>query len=559
MRRVSLFAQAIFDTHEKLIVDLFAGGGGASSGIEQATGRMVDIAINHNAAAVELHSINHPQTKHFQSDVFEVEPRLVCQGRPVGLLWASPDCTFHSKARGAKPIRHATKKRRALAWVVTRWAGQVRPDVIFLENVEEFAKWGPLRGPKDALYPCPKRKGKTFRNWVKSLTDMGYVVEWKELRACDYGAPTIRKRLFLIARCDGHPIIWPAPTHADPKIKDFKSTGLKPWRAVAECIDWSIPMLSIFATKDEAKEWGRAHGQSAPIRPLADKTMARIARGVKRYVVDSSKPFIVENIAANLISYHDHDEDKNARCSGLESPINVIDTANRHAVVASFMALNAGGYREDNLGHPMIEPASTITGKGANQSLVAAHFNTTNNSGKPDYAADGPAHTVVSTGAAHNVVAAHLQRDFGESVGSSMEDPIGTITGGGNGHAAMVGSFLLKYYGTNIGHGVDEPVHTITSGAQHHGLVTVKIKGVEHYISDIAMRMLQPKELYLAQGFRKGYCIDGVASDGRILTSSGKPITKTEQVKMCGNSVSPPCAEALVLANCPGLVVRRAA
>jgi DNA (cytosine-5)-methyltransferase 1 len=280
-----IFSQHLLDLNGELLVDLFAGGGGASAGIEAATGRTVDIAINHDAAAVAMHRVNHPTTDHHVCDVFEVDPREVTQGRPIGLLWASPDCTYHSKARGAKPIRSGNRKRRALAWVVTRWAGQVRPRVIMLENVEEFAEWGPLAGPPDQLRPCPRRRGRTFRRWVRSLTRLGYQVEWRELRACDYGAPTIRKRLFVIARRDGQPIVWPESTHGAGRAL--------PYRTAAECIDWSIPMLSIFATREEAKAWGRMNGQAAPVRPLAEATQRRIARGVMRYVVNNPRPFIV--------------------------------------------------------------------------------------------------------------------------------------------------------------------------------------------------------------------------------------------------------------------------
>lgn len=649
---MSLFAQALLDTHDELIVDLFAGGGGASSGIEEALGRMVDIAINHNAKAVEMHRANHPQTEHFVSDVFEVEPRLVTQGRSIGLLWASPDCTFHSKARGAKPIREKTKKRRALAWVVTRWAGQVKPRVIMLENVEEFAKWGPLRGPKDNLRPCPKRKGKTFRRWVKSLTDLGYVVEWKELRACDYGTPTIRKRLFLIARCDGKPIVWPEATHGDPNAKGFKGSGLKPWRAIAECIDWTIPMLSIFATKEEAKEWAAFHGVSAPIRPLADKSMSRIARGVKKFVLDNPKPFLVSIAhgdngrwsdgtasmdkpvgtmtakgsfavvspfvagvggrqgqspergieqpmqtvtakadsvlvspfttprygeregqeprcgsvevpspvivpsangsslcAANLVSYHSA-KGTEARGSEIDGLIPTIDTQNRFAVVASFMAQNNSGFNE-GAGRSLDDPGATILANSTGHfGLIAAHCNTINNSGNPLYGADQPSHTIVATGAAHTVVGANLMTNTSGSVGSKLDEPVPTLTTGN--HQYMVAAFMAKYYGTTTGQSVDEPADTIC-GTHHHALVEVMIGKEKHVINDIGMRMLQPKELYLAQGFRPGYIFDHYFKDGKRI-----PITKTEQVKMCGNSVCPPMARALVKANLPDMIVRKA-
>ena len=280
---MSVFDQYLLDVHDELIVDLFAGGGGASVGIEMATGRQVDVAINHDPEAVAMHEENHPQTRHHTSDVFEVDPREVTEGRDVGLLWASPDCTFHSKARGSKPIRSAEKKRRALAWVVTRWAGTVRPRVIMLENVEEFSNWGRLVARRDAegrvhkdsggvaepgervpvehqeLIPDTSDAGRRFRVWVRSLQAHGYRVEWRELRASDYGAPTSRKRLFLIARCDGEPIVWPEPSHGP-------GTGRR-CRTAADIIDWSEPICSIFADKDEAAAWAKAHSKHRPVPP----------------------------------------------------------------------------------------------------------------------------------------------------------------------------------------------------------------------------------------------------------------------------------------------------
>ena len=262
--------QFLLPVHHELVVDLFAGGGGASTGIEQAIGRHVDVAVNHDREAISLHTANHPQTRHFCSDVFEVDPLTVTEGQPVGLLWASPDCKHFSKAKGGKPV---SKKIRSLAWVVIKWAKAVQPRVICLENVEEFQTWGPLAADGR---PCPQRKGQTFAAWVAQLRNLGYAVEWRELRACDYGAPTIRKRLFLIARRDGQPITWPSPTHAQPDAKGKVPQGLKPWRTAADCIDWSIPAPSIF---------NRA-------RPLADATCRRIAKGIVRYVYQAAQPFV---------------------------------------------------------------------------------------------------------------------------------------------------------------------------------------------------------------------------------------------------------------------------
>lgn len=533
---MSLFPQQLLELHDELVVDLFAGGGGASVGIEMALGRQVDHAVNHDAAAVALHEANHPQTQHHTCDVFEVDPREVTQGRPVGLLWASPDCTYHSKARGGKPIRGKGRKRRALAWVVTRWAGQVRPRTIMLENVEEFADWGPLVGPPDKLVPCKRRRGRTFRTWRRSLERLGYQVEKRELRACDYGAPTIRKRLFVTARCDGQPIVWPEPTHG-------KAKGLKPYRTAAECIDWSIPMCSIFATRAEAKAWGRWFGQAAPVRPLADATMRRVARGVKRYVIDNPKPYIV-GVGGRQGQSGERPLDK---------PMQTITAKGDSAVVAPVLAQTGYGEREGQAPRSLDiqAPLGTVVGGGQKHALVAAfmakHF--TGVDGAP---LDIPAPTVTTID--HNaLVAAHIQRDFGTSTGSPADAPIGTITTDYGGHAGLVASFLAKYYGTGDGDEVSNPAPTITT-KDRFGLVTVQYRGSPHIIADIAMRMLQPRELYLAQGFPPEYRITCQVWD--LKRSRLRWLTKTEQVRMVGNSVCPPIAAALVRANVPEMVVR---
>jgi DNA (cytosine-5)-methyltransferase 1 len=560
-----LFPQMLLDLNEELIVDLFAGGGGASVGIEMALGRSVDVAVDHDAAAVALHQANHPQTKHHTCDVFEVDPREVTQGRPIGLLWASPDCTYHSKARGAKPIRHKNRKRRALAWVVTRWAGQVRPRVIMLENVEEFADWGPLVGPPDALRPCPRRRGRTFRTWRRSLERLGYQVERRELRASDYGAPTIRKRLFVIARCDGQPIVWPEKTHG-PGRKH-------PFRTAAECIDWNIPMCSIFATREEARDWGKRHGQAPPVRPLAEATMRRVARGVMRYVVNNPKPYIVgvggrQGQSPEL---------------GLDVPLQTITAKRDSALVAPVLTehANASGQRVFPGGEPLRTQVATV--KGGHFSLVAPYlvprYGDRDGQEPRTRSIDEPAPVVVPSGNGaslvgaflakhftgvdgaplnqpaptvttidHNaLVAAHIQRDFGTSVGHAADGPIGTITSDYGGHAGLVASFLAKYYGTGDGDEMSNPAPTITT-KDHFGLVTVTVKGEPYVIADIAMRMLQPRELYTAQGFPLSYIIDRGADGGKL--------TKTEQVRMVGNSVCPPIASALARANVPEMVVR---
>jgi DNA (cytosine-5)-methyltransferase 1 len=555
-----LFPQMLLGLHDELIVDLFAGGGGASCGIEMATGRNVDIAINHDPAAVAMHRINHPQTDHHVCDVFEADPREVTGGRPIGLLWASPDCTFHSKARGAKPIRSKERKRRALAWVVTRWAGQVRPRVIMLENVEEFAEWGPLVGPSHAQRPCPKRRGRTFRQWVRSLERLGYRVEWRELRACDYGAPTIRKRLFVIARCDGQPIVWPEPTHGPAK-------GLKPYRTAAECIDWSIPMLSIFATREEAREWARAHGVGTPVRPLAEATMRRIARGVMRYVVENPEPYIIP-LTHGRDSFRGQQLSEPLRTvtgakrgeQALVAPVIVPNNTNNapHRVDAPVPTVTGGGrnilaapyliprYGERTGQEPRTrsveEPTPVVVPSGNGASLCAAflakHFTGVDGVPLPQ-----PAPTVTTID--HNaLVAAHIQRDFGASVGHEADEPLGTVTSGGGGKAGLVAAFIQSYYGTGNRQSPGEPLFTIPT-VDRHGLVTVEFAGEPYVIADIAMRMLQPRELYNAQGFPPEYVIDRGAD--------GRKLTKTEQVRMCGNSVCPPVAAALARANVPEL------
>lgn len=566
-----------------MIVDLFAGGGGASCGIEMGLGRTPDVAVNHDRAAVAMHATNHPNTQHHTCDVFEVDPRAVTGGHPVGVLWASPDCTFHSKARGGKPIRSGVKKRRALAWVVTRWAAQVRPRVILLENVEEFAKWGPLVGPPDALRPCKRRKGRTFRQWVRSLTDLGYEVQWKELRACDFGAPTIRKRLFVVARCDGRPIVWPEPTHGPGRGR--------PYRTAAECIDWSIPCPSIFERS----------------RPLADATLRRIARGLVRYVIENPAPYIIANNTANvprsateplvtvttggrlmlatpfLSTYYGERRDGEARGGDLRSPLKTQTTENRHALVApvvvpvqnasagaiahnaaqplknalvaAFLAQHNAGPRNGSIsGRPANAPISTVTTTGGQQQLVAATLATVAHGEGRDGAAKrwgsgahdiaGPLSTVTTSNSTA-LVTAHLLKQYGTCFGSAADAPLHTVTTGGK--HGLVAAFLATYYGTGDGQAAGEPLRTVTT-KDRHAVVTVEVEGVTYAIVDVGMRMLQPCELYRAQGFPDGYIIDR-GEDGRALT-------KTEQVRMVGNSVCPPVAAALVRANVPEMIAR---
>lgn len=452
----------------ELIIDSFAGGGGASTGIEWALGRSPDIAINHSPEAIAMHALNHPATKHYCEDVWRVDPVEATAGRPVGLAWFSPDCTHFSKAKGGKP---RSKKIRGLAWVVYRWARAVRPRVICLENVEEFADWGPLL---DDGRPCQLRRGLTFRRWWRQLQNLGYEIDARELRACDYGAPTSRKRLFVIARCDGLPIVWPDATHGP---------GLQPYRTAAECIDFGLDCPSIFGRK----------------KALADATLRRIAHGVMRYVVNARQPYLVLSI----------DHQSSGADGGLRSaadPLTTITSKARHALIAPTLIQTGYGERDGQ--------APRVPGL------------------------DKPLGTVVGTGK-HAVVAAFLAKHYGGVVGQQLQQTLGTITA--RDHHSLVMAFLLKYYGTDQDPRLTDPLHTITS-RDRFGLVTVQ--GEPHYIADIGMRMLQPAELFKAQGF---------PDDVRLLG------TKTSQVALCGNSVSPPVAAAIVRANCVAQVQREAA
>lgn len=546
--------QFILDLQDEIIVDNFAGGGGASTGIELALGRHVDIAINHDPEAVALHTANHPQTRHYCESVWEVNPRELEPGRPIGLLWLSPDCKHFSKAKGGKPVE---KKIRGLAWVALRWAAIRKPRVIMLENVEEFVTWGPITADGR---PCPKNKGREFGAFVNALRRHGYQVDWRELRACDYGAPTIRKRLFLIARCDGRPIAWPTPTHGAPDNAEVKAKKLKPWRAAAECIDWSIPCPSIFERN----------------KPLADATCRRIAKGIMRYVVNAAEPFIVK--------YYGEKSSSEFRGSGINTPLHTQSTENRFAVCAPVLTEHANASSPRCM--PANEPLRTICAqtKGGHHALVGAflakHYTGVVGSELPNpigtvtssdhhslvtanmihmghgEGKDGskrfshgirslelPINTITAQGATAGLVTAHIQRDYGQSIGHSANDPLGTITAGGGGKSALVRAFLIKYYGTDQDPRLSGPLHTITT-KDRYGLVTVA--GQEYAIADIGLRMLAPRELYRAQGFPERYIIDR-----GLFGNEWRPLTKTAQVRMCGNSVCPPLAAALVKANVP--------
>lgn len=523
----------------EIIVDSFAGGGGASTGIELALGRIVNAAINHDPAAIRMHEANHPHTEHYQASIWDVDPETVCRGRPVALAWFSPDCKHFSKAKGAALV---DRKIRGLAWIVLRWAAKVRPRVIILENVEEFQTWGPVRKGK----PVKELAGTTFQKFVGQLRALGYTVEWRELVAADYGAPTTRRRLVLIARCDGRAIVWPERTHAPRGSAEVRSGKLLPWRSAAEIIDWSLPCPSIFATKDEIRE---RYGISA-VRPLADNTVRRIIRGVDKFTIKSGAPFIVECshsgdvhvapltmtntsnsagapvsepmntvrtgggggqmlLSPSLIQYHT-EKTESARAAGLDKPICTVDASNRYGLTCA--------------------------------NLVEYY-----SAGRP-LDAQEPMHTVTS----HDreaVVAAHVVKYKRDEVGTRPSEPLPTQTAGGvfgccKAVLCKIGTSERLYYWPQIR---DLLNRYCGYALGTDDLLLLSIGGVLYYIADIGLRMLSPRELYNAMGFPPDYIIDHDAG--------GKPYPKTQQVARCGNAVCPPMAAAVVAANLPEYAV----
>jgi len=621
---------------KEIIVDNFAGGGGASTGIELAIGRSVDIAINHDPNAIAMHTTNHPDTLHYCESVFDVDPVAATAGRPVGLVWFSPDCRHFSKAKGSKPVE---KEIRALAWIVIRWALAVRPRVMMLENVEEFKTWGPLIVSADGgQRPDPARAGETFEAFCgmlsggipaghpalvecceflgiaadgvqaqKLVAGLGYAVDHRELRACDYGAPTIRKRFFMVMRCDGVPVTWPEPSHGDPKTPAVQSGKLAPWRTAAECIDWSIPAQSIFDRK----------------KPLAENTLKRIARGIQRFVIDSASPFIVKCNHTTTKGKYDC-----FRGQALAEPLQTITKTHGYAIAVPHLTK----FRTGATGQPVTEPVPTVTAgtsarPGGNghalgiveaelAPLIARQFGAS-----IGHRADEPSATITAGGGGKSqlVSTTLIQMGYGERPGQEprvpgLHKPLGTVVAGG-GKFGLVAANLVKHFGGNYqgaGVALDEPAHTVTT-TDHHGLVTshlvmlrgtcrdgrvvdapapgltagglhvgnvettlategynqqraaqalaflheycgadsdglVTVDGVVYRIVDIGMRMLQPKELYRAQGFPEWYIID---QDFR-----GVKYAKDKQVARCGNAVPPPFAEALVRANLPEFCVK---
>lgn len=510
--------------HGELIVDNFAGGGGASTGIEMATGYSVDIAINHDPEAIKMHKANHPNTKHYCENVWAVDPVKACNGHPVALAWFSPDCKHFSKAKGGKP---KDKFIRGLAWVACRWAGLVQPRVIMLENVEEFKTWGPL-GRRH--HPIKAKQGETFQKFVQQLTDLGYEVQFRELIAADYGAPTMRKRFFMIARCDGKPIVWPEPTHAPADSEEVKKGLLKPYVGAYTQLDFSLPCPSIFDTSEEIKE---KYGIRA-VRPLAQKTMDRIARGFIKFVLNNPKPFIIQC---------NHGGER--RPNDIREPMPTITGKHGYGIVEPVLAPYMGTNTTNHPGGNCKDPIHTIT-TGNQQCLISPtliqyHSETAQGEVRGQTIKD-PNMTVDGSNR-YGLVTSFLSKFYKSGTGQDLREPLHTITTS-PGHFGEVRAFLVKYYGQGTGQDIKEPLDTITS-RDRFGLVT--IKGVDYQIVDIGLRMLEPRELYGCQGFPDDYIIDH--------DYTGKTYPRSEQVRRCGNAVCPPIPAALVKANLSELCV----
>lgn len=591
-----VFAQETFDG--EIIVDNFAGGGGASTGIEIATGMAVAIAINHDPAAILMHRTNHPYTEHLQASVWDVDPKAVCRGRPVGLAWFSPDCKHFSKAKGAALV---DRKIRGLAWITLRWAAEVRPRVIILENVEEFQTWGPVRKGK----PVKKLAGTTFRRFISQLEALGYTVEFRELVAADYGAPTSRKRFYMIARCDGKPIVWPKPTHSKTG-----ADGLPKWRSAAEIIDWSLPCPSVFASKAEIMD---QYGLKA-VRPLAKNTMRRVIRGVDKFTIRSGKPFIVptgygerkgqaprvhdmdapvptvvgtgkENLCRPLLAPVTVTNTSNSVDGTVGAPVHTVTTAGNQMLVTPFLAEcnHSGG------GHiaPVTDAHKTITAKHTGGIVAPAliQYHTEQTEHVRASGLGTPINTVDASNR-YGLTCANLVEYYTGGRPLDVQDPLHTVTS--HDREAVVAAHIAKYYGGVVGEKVGEPLQTVTASAgkeracsggtfavcrahlakirsgddlghwpeirallnefcgytlAEDEVLLLEIGGALYYIADIGLRMLSPRELYNAMGFPPDYIIDR--------DYLGNEYKKSAQVARCGNAVCPPVASALVRANLP--------
>ncbi len=514
--------------NNELIVDNFAGGGGASTGIEIATGVSPDIAINHDPEAIRMHKANHPNAKHYCEDVWQVDPVAACKGHPVGLAWFSPDCKHFSKAKGGKP---KDKNIRGLAWVACRWAGLVRPRVIMLENVEEFKTWGPLNRRH---HPIKAKQGVTFQKFVQQLTDLGYEVQFRELVAADYGVPTMRKRFFMIARCDGKQIVWPEPTHGPADSEAVKQGLLKPYVGAYTQLDFSLPCPSIFDSAEEIKE---KYGIRA-VRPLAKKTMDRIGRGIKKFILDNPEPFLIQC---------NHSGDR--KPGDIRQPMPTITGKHGFGIVEPKLAPiidKAYGGNYSGGGSEADKPLDTITTVDHNRLVTATlapiliqyHSETAKDEVRGQ-GIEAPIMTVDGSNRYGLVASSFISKFYKSGTGQDIREPLHTITAG-DGHFGEVRAFLTKYYGSGTGQSVTDPLDTVTA-QDRFGLVT--IYGTEYQIVDIGLRMLEPKELYGCQGFPEDYIIDH--------DCDGKTYPRSEQVRRCGNAVCPPLPAALVKGNLP--------
>lgn len=523
-----------YNIANELLVDNFAGGGGASTGIELATGRIVNIAVNHDRAAIEMHERNHPYTTHYCEDIWQVDPREATHGLPVALAWFSPDCKHFSKAKGGAPV---SKNIRGLAWVAVRWAATVRPRVIFLENVEEFMTWGPLKDGQ----PIKEKAGDTFRSFVNALKELGYEVEWRVLTASEYGAPTSRKRFYLVARCDGQPIVFPKPTHG-------KGAGLLPFRTAAECIDFSLRDTSIFNRR----------------RPLSVNTLKRIARGLDKFVIKSPSPYIISNNTRNaphgideplptittgnrnyLLTPHLIEMNYENTPQDIKKPLTTVTTVNKHFVVSPYLTKYFGG--DTQAGATVEKPMPTVTAIDHN-ALVSPYLVKYYSGDEQAQSVDAPLHTITVEPRFYEA-AAHICTLRHNMDGQSAREPLSTITA--KSHHAAVKSYIAKYHGGNSAFGNWEQVRELLNkyagyDIKDDEILIFNIGGEEFFIYDIGMRMLEPFELAAAQGFPPDYVLKVSAS-----------YSKKAQIARIGNSVCPIMAEVLVRANLPELCQKK--
>lgn len=515
-----------YSIFEDCFIDSFAGGGGASTGIEMATGHPVDVAINHNEAAIMMHKRNHPFTEHYIEDIWQVDPKTAVRGRHVKLAWFSPDCKHFSRAKGAALV---DKKIRGLAWVVLKWAAAVRPDVIMLENVPEFTTWGPVRKGK----PVKSKAGQTYKRWLSQLEALGYTVETNKICAADLGAPTIRTRFHLIARCDGKPIVWPDRTHAPRDSEDVKTGRCKPWRSAAEIIDFSLPCPSIFASKKEIKE---QYGVTA-MRPLKENTLRRITRGLEKFVIKSGEPFIVP------VGYGEA-KGQLPRIHDINNPLPTVVASNKNFVCDPIMTPYVICNNTGNVPHDINEPVPTVTTGGRNI-LLEPFLTEYYGNARDGINVKDPMQTI--TGKDRECVTlAHLAHFKGRDKGQNAKEPLMTVTAR-DGQFADVRTTIVKWNGqTDLGYWPE--VRKMLNQFCGYNLaddeiLLLKISGSWYFISDIGLRMLTPRELYDAMGFPHDYIIDRDVN--------GNPITRADQVARCGNAVCPDVAEALVRANLP--------